>query len=109
LNGNFNRDAISRAYYAVLCAADAALATKGFVAKSRAGTDSLFGFHFVKPGLVDKRFGGLVGRAADVRIKADYDHEVTFTREDAEHWLERAKEFVTAIDAAIRGWLQEEK
>jgi hypothetical protein len=39
--------AISMSYYAILYAANAALATKGLVAKSRAGTDSLSGFHFV--------------------------------------------------------------
>ncbi len=105
LDHDFYDDTISRAYYAVLHAADAALATKGFVAKSRAGTDSLFGFHFVKPGLVDKRFGGLVGRAADVRVEADYGHEIEFTREDAEHWLARAQEFVAAIDATLPAWL----
>jgi uncharacterized protein (UPF0332 family)/predicted nucleotidyltransferase len=108
LNGDFYDDAISRAYYAVLHAADAALATKGFVAKSRAGTDSLFGFHFIKPGLVDKRFGGLVNRAAEDRIQADYKHEIEFNREDAEHWLARAKEFVETIDAATPGWLAED-
>lgn len=101
------RDAISMSYYAILYAADAALATKGFVAKSRAGTDTLFGFHFVKPGLVDKQFGGLVNRAAEDRIKADYAHDVEFTREDAEHWLARAQEFVAAIDAGMAGWLEE--
>ena len=105
LNHNFIRKSISASYYAVLYAADAALATKGFVAKSRAGTDTLFGLHFVKSGLVDKRFGGLVNRAAEDRIKADYDHEVEFTRDDAEHWLARAQEFVAAIEAGISGWL----
>jgi uncharacterized protein (UPF0332 family)/predicted nucleotidyltransferase len=103
LGGDFYDDTISRAYYAVLHAADAALATKGFVAKSRAGTDTLFGFHFVKPGLVDKRFGGLVGRAAEDRIQADYKHEIEFTCDDAAHWLARAQEFVVAMDAAIPG------
>jgi len=105
LNLGGYRDAISMSYYAILYAADAALATKGFVAKSRAGTDTLFGLHFVKSGLVDKRFGGLVNRAAEDRIKADYDHEVEFTRDDAEHWLARAQEFVAAIEAGISGWL----
>jgi uncharacterized protein (UPF0332 family)/predicted nucleotidyltransferase len=107
LDHNFFRKSISASYYAVLHAADAALATKGFVAKSRAGTDSLFGFHLVKPGLVDKRFGGLVGRAADVRVEADYGHEIEFNCEDAEHWLARAQEFVAAIEAEIPKWLNE--
>ncbi|MBI4788345.1 MAG: HEPN domain-containing protein [Chloroflexi bacterium] len=101
------RNAISMSYYAVLYAADAALATKGFVAKSHAGTDSLFGNHFFRKGLVDRKFKGLVGRAAEERIKADYDHDVEFNRADAEYWFGRAQEFVAAIDTAMPNWLAE--
>jgi uncharacterized protein (UPF0332 family) len=108
LDHDFYRDAISRAYYAVLHAADAALATQGFVPKSHAGTNTLFSYHLIKKGLVDKQFKGLVGRAAGARLQADYYHNVKFTREDAEYWLERAKEFVAAIEAAVPGWLAEE-
>jgi len=108
LGGNFYPDTISTAYYAILYAADAALATKGFVAKSHEGTKSLFGYHFIRKGLVDARFKGLVKRAADARIDADYNHEVEFDREDAEYWLARAKEFVEAIESQIPGWLGEE-
>ena len=106
LDANFYNDSISRAYYAVLYAADAALATKGFVAKSVEGTNSLFGYHFIKKGLVDAKFKGLVKRAKDARVKADYNHKVKFNREDAEYWLGRAKEFVEAIDSSISGWLE---
>ena len=102
------RNAISMSYYAVLYATDAALATKGLVAKSHAGTDSLFGYHFVRTGVLDAKFKGLVGRAAKARIKADYEHDVEFNREDAEYWFGRAKEFVAAIDAGMPTWLEEE-
>ena len=91
----------------VLYAADAALATKGFVPHSHEGTHSLFGYHFVRNGLVDPKFKGLVKRAKDERMKADYQRDAIFTRADAEHWLERAQEFVGAIDAAMPGWLAE--
>jgi len=107
LDHDFYRDTISRAYYAVLRAADAALAAKGFVAKSHAGTDSLFGYHFIRPKLVDSKFKGLVKRASEVRIQADYKPHVDFAREDAEHWLARAQEFVTAVEVGMAGWLNE--
>jgi len=107
LEGGFYRDAISRSYYAVLYAADAALATRGFVAKSHAGTNTLFSYHFIKKGLVDARFKGLFKQVEKARIEADYSHQVKFTRADAELWLERAMEFVTAIANALPGWLEE--
>ncbi|MBI4786398.1 MAG: HEPN domain-containing protein [Chloroflexi bacterium] len=108
LSVNLYPDSISRSYYAVLCAADAALATKGFVAKSHEGTNNLFGYHFFRKGLVDAKFKGLIGRAAKARLKADYYKEVIFNREDAEYWFGRAQEFVTAIESAIPQWLGEE-
>ena len=101
------RRAVSMAYYAVLYAADAALATKGFVPQSHEGTHSLFGYHFIRKGLVDAKFKGLVKRAKDERMKADYQRDAVFTRADAEYGLARAQEFITAIDAAIPGWLEE--
>ena len=105
LNVNLYPDSISRSYYAVLCAADAALATKGFVPKSHEGTNNLFGYHFFRKGLVDAKFKGLIGRAAKARLKADYYKDVTFSREDAEYWFGRAQEFVAAIESAIPQWL----
>ncbi len=107
IEANGYRSAVSMSYYAVLYAADAALATKGFVSKSHEGTNSLFGYHFIKKGLVDAGFKGLVRRAKEERIKADYKHDVEFDREDADYWFGRAKEFVEAIDAQIPSWLGE--
>ena len=107
LEHNFFRKSISASYYAVLYAADAALATKGFVPQSHEGTHSLFGFHFIRKNFVDAKFKGLIKRAKDERMKADYKRDATFTREDAEYWVARAKEFVETIDAAIPGWLAE--
>lgn len=109
LSGGMYKDAVSRAYYAVLYAADAALATKGLVAKSHAGTNSLFGYHFLRKGLVDAKFKGLFKQIEKARIEADYSHMIKFTRDDAEHWLGRAREFVAAIEAGLPLWLEQEK
>jgi len=109
INAGGYRRSVSMSYYAVLYAADAALATKGFVPQSHEGTHSLFGYHFIRKGLVDPKFKGLVKRAKAERMKADYQRDAVFTREDAEHWFARAQEFVAAIDAAMPVWLEDKK
>ena len=96
---------ISRSFYAVLRASEAALATKGLVAKSHEGIEMLMGLHFFKPGLVDKKFKGLFGDIHDARIQADYSRDANFTRDDAEDWFERARAFVAAIEAGVPQWL----
>lgn len=96
---------ISRSFYAVLRASEAALATQGLVAKSHDGVEMLFGKHFFKTGLVDEKFKGLFHRIHEARIKADYERGVQFTREEASYWFERAREFVAAVETGLPQWL----
>lgn len=100
---------IARSFYAVLHPSDAALASKGFVAKSHERTEVMFAHHFFKTMLVDEQCKGLFKRIRDVRIKADYKYDVEFTRIDAEYRFERARAFVAAIEAGIPQWLAEQK
>ena len=101
------RDSISRSYYAVLDAADAALIAKGFTPRSHEGSISLFSRHFVKNGSVDQKFGGLFNRMKKARERADYEREVVFEKEDAEYWLDIAKEFVSTIENLLPKLLEE--
>ena len=47
----------SRCYYAMFFLAEAALLTKGLRASSHKGVISLFGEHFVKPGIFGREYG----------------------------------------------------
>ena len=105
LDGEGYDGAISRSFYAVLHAAEAALATQGLVAKSHDGVEMLFGKHFFKTGLVDEKFKGLFHRIHQARIKADYERGVQFTREEAAYWFARAQEFVAAMETGVPQWL----
>lgn len=96
---------ISASFYAVLHASDAALASKGFVAKSHEGTEMLFAQYFFKTRLVGDQFKGLFKQIHKARIKADYKREVEFTRDDAAYWFERAQTFVAAIEEGLERWL----
>lgn len=103
---------ISNSYYAAYYAADAALASKGLVAQSHTGTETLLTLHFIRKGLLPESFKGLLGRGHQARLKADYPdpyepNPVPFKREDPEYWLGRAQEFVTFVDASLETWLAE--
>jgi len=102
LDSRHYRDSISRSYYGVLDAADAALIAKGFTPRSHTGSITLFGAEFIKKGLIDKRFGRLFHDMKDARGNADYERRTgVFTKGDAEHWLTQAREFVSTIETLL--------
>lgn len=100
---------ISLSYYAAYNAAGAALASKGLVAESHKGTETLLTLHFIRTGLIDDKFKGLLGGGHQARLQADYPDPdaVPFTREKAEHWFTRSQEFVNVIEASLETWLAE--
>lgn len=107
LDAGHYRDSISRSYYAVLDAADAALIAKGFTPRSHEGSISLFGAHFVKKGLVEKEFGNFFNRIKKARNDADYNRDMKFTKEDTADWFERARDFVETIEKLLPTLLEE--
>ncbi len=101
LDGGLYRDSVSRAYYAFLDAADGALAVRRITPKSHAGTISLFGQHFIKAGLVDKKYSGWFRKIYKARLDADYERKRVFTEEEAREALEQATEFVETIEKLL--------
>lgn len=59
---------MSLVFYAFLDAGDAALAAPSICTRSHAGTISLFGLHFIKPGLVDAKYSHRFRRARKFRL-----------------------------------------
>lgn len=109
LDKNDYDNTISLSYYAAYYAAGAALASKGLVAESHSGTETLLTLHFIRTGLLPDKFKGLLGGGHTARIQADYPNPETlpFTREKAEYWFTRTQEFVQVIKASLEGWLSE--
>ncbi|MDE3090174.1 MAG: HEPN domain-containing protein, partial [Chloroflexota bacterium] len=81
------RSAISMAYFVYLDAARAALIAKDIAPQSHAGTNRLFGLHFIKTGLLAKKFGPHFGRLETDRLEATYTKKKQFTKEDADRAL----------------------
>jgi len=96
ING-YNNDAVSRAYYAILHAAKAGLATKGIDAESHRGVAAMFGKEFVNTGQMEAEHGRNLRRAEAARQNADYRAHMEFTGEQTQREGERAHGFLTEM------------
>jgi uncharacterized protein (UPF0332 family)/predicted nucleotidyltransferase len=99
-------NAMSLVYYAFLDAADAALAARTIRTKSHAGTISLFGLHFIRPGLVEAKYSGWFKRAYKFRLEADYERKQDFTLEQVNEAIDQAMEFVEVIENLLPSLLE---
>lgn len=109
LQHGFYADAISRSYYAVLHTAKAVLALQGVRPRRHRALSNLFGQHIVMTGLVEGRWGSIIGRLADVRWAADYDVAVIFTEADAADACQQADAFAERIHALLTGIVAPER
>jgi uncharacterized protein (UPF0332 family) len=102
LETGFYEDAVSRAYYAVLHAAKAALLTRDIAAESHAAVRRLFGKELVQPGVLEKEWALILAQTQDERALADYDVELTFSPEVAEERVDDAERFLGRIRALLK-------
>jgi len=93
----FYEDAVSRAYYAVLHAAKAALYVHDVTAESHAGVRRLFGLHLIRAGEIEAEWSTHLSEGLDDRLAADYDTEVSFSQEEARQECQRSQEFLHRI------------
>ena len=84
----------SRCYYAMFFMAEAALLTKNITASSHKGVITLFGAHFVKPGIFERDMGKSLNDAYDKRLVGDYGVGLTVTEQQAQDLLGTATDFV---------------
>lgn len=94
-------DAVSRAYYAALHAAQAALLTEGQRADTHRGVVVLFGLLLVKPGKLDRRWGKFLANLKDDRETSDYDPVSYIDEATARRAVAEAEEFVEAVDRYV--------
>ena len=87
-------DAVSRAYYAIMHAAKAALFVHGVAATSHAGVKRMFGLHLVHPGRIEPLWSDHLVEGSDERLAADYDVFISYSEEETRRECERAREFL---------------
>jgi len=97
--------AVSRIYYAMFYAAQAALLTKKLTFSSHKGVISAFGENFVKTGTFPKDMGKELNRAFEKRQIGDYGYVFVIEPDEAKQLLISGKTFVDNIST----WLNKNK
>jgi uncharacterized protein (UPF0332 family) len=88
---------VSRSYYAMFHAAQAALLSEKIEAYTHMGVNVQFQKAFVKTGKFPVLFGKTFSKILDQRLKSDYEIGFKASATDASHTFQEAKEFVTKI------------
>lgn len=96
-------DALSRAYYAVLHGARAALVFNNISVGSHGAVRRFFGEHLVRTGKLDRRFGKILSEEQDERYRADYEVIFSPKKELVKGRIDDAEDFLTAIKDYLKG------
>lgn len=89
--------AASRAYYAMLYAAQALLLNKGLSFSKHSAVIAAFGREFVKPGRVPIQLHRFLIEASDSRKVSDYDIGGDIGQDVASVHIDRARQFLETI------------
>lgn len=106
LQNAFAYDVISRAYYAMLYAAKAALLREGVRVKTHHGAVAEFGRMFGATGRIDRRYAAVFARSLAERIVSDYEPVLRPSAAEAAEALANAEAFVVAVRELINAGLQ---
>jgi len=102
LENQLFEDCVSRAYYAVLHAAKAALTTVNIEPQSHYAVRRLFGLHLVKNGKIEKDFAKILTAEQEDREIGDYDIHIEIERDRAAKRVSDAEKFVKRIANYIK-------
>ena len=105
-DSGFHADAVSRAYYAILHAAKAALTPLLMDAgesmpDSHEAVINRFGLYLVMKGEVEREWGSYLGQSLRLRLQADYDINVVFSETDSREAVERAASFLNRMQSLL--------
>lgn len=93
---------INRLYYSCYYAVSALLLKKGVSAQTHTGLKTQFNLHFIKTGVLEKRFGKLYADLMDWRQKGDYGDMFDFNKQSVEPVIMPVEQFLTEIIKLIK-------
>lgn len=102
LRDSLYEDAVSRAYYAILHSAKAALLTKNITVSTHKAVLSMFSQHLVKTNLIEKEYGVILREEKEDREISDYDVLKEFNRKRVQKRVKDAEKFIDRIDSFLQ-------
>jgi len=102
LENQLYEDCVSRAYYAVLHAAKAALTTKDIEPESHNAVKRMFGLHLIKTGEIEKDFAKILTAEQEDRAIGDYNIYIEIEQDTALKRVRDAEKFVERIEKYLQ-------
>ena len=102
LENQLYEDCVSRAYYAVLHAAKASLATKDIEPESHNAVKRMFGLHLIKTGEIEKDFAKILTAEQEDRAIGDYNIYIEIEPDRALKRVRDAEKFVERIEKYLQ-------
>ena len=102
LENQLYEDCVSRAYYAVLHAAKAALAMEPVEPQSHRAVRRMFGLHLVKTGKIEKEFARILTAEQEDREISEYDIHIEIEQDTAQKRVADAEKFLKRIEEYLR-------
>jgi len=102
LQNQLYEDCVSRAYYAVLHAAKAALTKVGVEAESHQAVRRMFGLHLVKTEQIEKHFAEILTALQEDREIGDYDIHIEIEQDTASKRVLDAEKFIQRIEKYLQ-------
>ena len=97
-------DSVSRAYYAVLHAAKAALAISEIEADTHSGVRRMFGLHLVKTGKMERDYAKILTAEQEDRELSDYEIDIDIAEERARQRVREAEKFVQRVEKYLQDY-----
>jgi len=97
--------AVNRLYYALFYAVNALLVINKIETKSHTATRSQFSLHFIKTGILDKKYGRLLSELYDWRQKGDYENVFDFDEDSVKPLFDPVEEMINRIEREIKNTL----
>ena len=91
------RTSLNRSYYAIFHAMRAANSLEGYDSSKHSGVIAFFTQTFLKTEIIDRGMAKIIKESSYLREKSDYDDFYIASKDEAEKQLEKAKEFVLAV------------
>ena len=92
---------VNRLYYACYYAVIALLVKNKIEATTHSGARQMFGLHFIKTGIIEKRLGKFYTDIFDNRQTGDYEDFMDFDEEDVISLVKPASDLITAIQKLL--------
>ena len=91
------RTSLNRSHYAIFHAMRAANSLEGYDSSKHSGVIAFFTQTFLKTEIIDRGMAKIIKESSYLREKSDYDDFYIASKDEAEKQLEKAKEFVLAV------------